>query len=78
MGLVSKISKFQSLGNNFSIVFYYFLLFILVFYIKIPQNFTRKSLQIVKGIIGVMTFENFVLFILLLYFFTNFYYLQFK
>ena len=78
MGLVSKISKFQSLGNNFSIVFYYFLLFILVFYIKIPQNFTRKSLQIVKGITVVMKFEIFVLFILLLYFFTNFYYLQFK
>jgi len=27
MGLVSEISKIQSLGNNFSIVFYYFLLF---------------------------------------------------
>jgi len=82
MGLVSEISKIQSLGNNFSIVFYYFLLFTIeiihVFYIKIPQSFLRNSLQIVKGITVVMKFENFVLFMTLLYIFTNFYYLQFK
>ena len=52
MGLVSEIYKIQSLGNKFSMVFYYFLPFtieiIYVFYIKIAQNFMRNLLQIVE------------------------------
>ena len=70
MGLVFEIYKIQSLGKKFSMVFYYFLPFTIqiidVFYIKIAQNFRRNLLQIAKGIIGVMKFENFLLFVTLI------------
>ena len=78
---VLKFDKFHLLLKLFN-----FLLFLTIYnsdnstfmYKKISKFHNKQFGGYSNGISVVMKFENFVLFILLLYLFTNFYYLQFK
>jgi len=66
MGLVYEIMKIQSLGNNFSIFFLLFTSYNFnnsYFLLKNCSKFHKKLLgPYLKGIIGVMKFESFLLF----------------